>query len=94
MQMKDKGSSKTKSVRYPRSVRPVREPPRTKTSRQQTVVAATISPPILMTSFATIPEPKMLLASTHTTSFLEKKIRKINLRKRGEQTGYLRIGEC
>ena len=70
----------------------MREPPRLKTSRQQTVVAATISPPILITSLATIPEAKMLLASTQITSLLRKRKRKINLRKKGEQTGYLGIG--
>ena len=44
----DEGQGKQrdiKSVRCSRSVRPVREPPRLKTSRQQTVVATTISPP-------------------------------------------------
>ena len=44
----DEGQGKQrdiKSVRRSRSVSPAREPPRLKTSRQQTVVATTISPP-------------------------------------------------
>ena len=46
---------KCTSMRCPWSVSPVREPPRIKTSRQQTVVATTISPQMLIIIVATNP---------------------------------------
>ena len=42
-------------MRYSWSVSPVREPPRLKTSRQQTVVATAIRPPMFIISNARIP---------------------------------------
>ena len=69
------------------SVSPVREPPRTKTSRQQTTVAVTIRPQVLINKVATIPKGRNQ-SHTNQKSAVAQKEQKIN------RMGYVEVENC
>ena len=71
------------------SVSPVREPPRTKTSRQQTAVAVTIRPQVLINkvNVATIPKGRNQ-SHTNQKSAVAQKEQKIN------RMGYVEVENC